>query len=47
MFIGAKHQGSMFKRITVDPDKLAARCVIRRLEPVAAAQAEYVCEQMR
>jgi len=41
-----KHEGNIPKRLTVDPDELAAWCAMRGREPIASARAEYICEEM-
>jgi len=41
-----KHEGNITKRLTVDPDELAAWCAMRGREPIASARAEYIWEEM-
>ncbi len=42
-----KREGTVTKRIIVDPDELAGWCALRGLEPVSSTRAEYVSEKMQ
>jgi len=41
-----KRQGHAVQRVIVDPDELAAWCVLQGLEPIGSARANYVSEMM-